>query len=156
MVQVNLADFPAGPLGRTDPFGAEAGRIAAATQGHDLGDWEWSFPFYLFHNRADNDPFRWLVTRPDGFEVPPGIDLTAYASRPDGRVDYVLVVGRPSALAATLASPGWMSLRDELALGYGLVAVSTNGLVEAWERRDPSVADAGAAQRSGADAPVCR
>jgi hypothetical protein len=155
MVQANLADFPAGALGRTDPFGAEAGRIAAATHGHDLGDWEWSFPFSVVHNRADNDPFRWLVNSPDGFEVPPGIDVRAFATRPDGRAEYVLVVGRPSATPATLASPGWTSLRDELAVDYRLVALSTNGLVEAWEWRDPTLAEAGAAQRSSGGGPVC-
>ncbi len=91
MIQVNLITLPAGPLGRTDPFKSEAGRIAAATGGHDIGNFEGHFPFFVFRNLPENDPYTWLLTTPAGFEVPPGVDLTAYATRPDGTVDYVRV-----------------------------------------------------------------
>ena len=155
MIQVNLATLPAGPLGRTDPFKSEAGRIAAATGGHDIGNFEGHFPFFVFRNLPDNDPYTWLLTSPDGFEVPPGVDLTGYASRPNGTVDYVLVFGRPMAAAETLASPGWVLLRDQLDAGYRPVARSASGIVEAWERLDPTLGAAVAARRLATGAPAC-
>ena len=75
LFQADLADLPAGPLARTDPFGDEAGRVAAATRGHDLSNWEGSFPFFPYHDRPDNDPFIWLATDRNGFEVPPAVDI---------------------------------------------------------------------------------
>lgn len=148
MFQASLAQLPAGPLGRTDPFGDEAGRVASATGGHDLGNWEAHFPFFLYRNLPDSDPFRWLITSPDGFGVPPQVDIEAFASRPDGTVDYVLVMGRPLATSETLSSPGWMSLDGELGDGYARAAVSESGLVEVWERNDPALQSAGAARRA--------
>ncbi|GEM_PF-798293 len=153
MIQVNLARLPSGSLGRTDPFLAEAGRIAAATRGHDIGNFEGTFPFSLFQNRAENDPSLWLLTRPDGFAVPPGVDLDGFRARPDGVVDYVLVVARARASVDVLAGPGWDLLRGQLGAGYRRVAVSPGGLVEAWERTDPALVNAGAARRSANNCP---
>ena len=131
------------------------GRIAAATSGHDLSNWEGHFPFYLYRNRPDNDPFRWLLSHPDGFNVPPAVDLDAFRRRPDGEIDYVIVMGRPLASAETLSSAGWTSLRGQLESRYGRVAVSASGLVEAWERLDPTLVTAGLARRSATDATAC-
>lgn len=158
MIQVNAASPPRpGSLARTDPFTEETGRIAAATHGHDLGNFEGSFPFFLFRNRPANDPFRWLVTSPDAFEsVPPGVDLAAFGTRPDGTVDYVLVLGRPDATPETLAAPGWISLNGELNARYRRVAASASGLVEAWERVDVTLASAGDARRAATDASACQ
>lgn len=155
MIQVNLSRLPAGSLARTDPFSDEAGRIAAATRGHDLGSFEGVFPFFVFRNRPDNDPYRWLVTNPNGFLVPPGLNLDAYRARPDGTVDYVIVVGRPDATAETLTSPGWVLLRDQLSRGYRRVALSSGALAEAWERVDGALAGAGNARRAAAGTSSC-
>ena len=155
LIQVNLALPAAGPLARTDPGGAETGRIAAATRGHDLSGWEGHFPFYLYRNRPENDPFLWLLTDPDGFNVPPGVDVEAFRRRPDGEVDYVIVMGRPDATPETLASAGWASLRAQLESSYDRVAVSASGHVEAWERRDPTLADEGLSRRSATNAMAC-
>jgi hypothetical protein len=155
MIQVNLSRLPAGTLARTDPFSDEAGRVAAATRGHDLGSFEGTFPFFVFRNRPDNDPYRWLVTNPSGFLVPPAVDLDAYRGRPYGTVDYVIVVGRPTATAETLASPGWAILRDQLSREYRRVGASADGLAEGWERLDPALSDAGAARRAAAHTSSC-
>jgi hypothetical protein len=155
LVQANLADLPAGPLGRTDPFGSEAGRVSAPTRGHDLGNWEGSFPFFLYRNRPDNDTFRWLLTNERGLEVPPGLDIEAYERRPDGRVDYVLVVGREAADDATLASRGWTSLLNELQSSYRRVAASSHGLVEVWELQEAALQTSGDAQRATTVAGTC-
>jgi len=155
LFQADLADLPTGPLRRTDPFGDEAGRVAAATRGHDLGNWEGTFPFFLYGNRLENDPFRWLLRNRDGLEVPPDVDIQAYRRRPYGTVDYVLVVGRRLATADTLASPGWASLRAELDREYRRVAASTSGLVEVWERRDPRLQRDGDARRDMAGRSAC-
>lgn len=93
------------------------------------------------------------MTRPDGFGVPPGMDLDRFRARPDGRVDYVLVVARRQAAPEALAAPGWTLLRGQLDSGYRLVAVSRGGLVEAWERRDPALANAGGARHSANGCP---
>ncbi len=155
MVQVNLAPYPSGSLARTHPFIHETGRIAA-TQGHDLGSFEGWTPFYLFHNRADNDPSRFLLTNASGLDsIPPGIDLRAYALRPYGQVDYVIVFGRPEATAATLASAAWSTLSGELASDYRLAAVSTGGLVRVYEQTGTGVAAAGAARRAATTAAMC-
>jgi hypothetical protein len=150
MIQVNLALLPAGSLARTDPFTSETGRIAAATQSHDITHFEGALPFFVFRNRPTNDPYRWLFTRPV-YRLPPGVDLAAFGTRPAGIVDYVLVVGRQNATPGTLAAPGWTSLRDELNVGYRRVAVSAHGLVEAWERVDATLASAGDGRRSTID-----
>lgn len=156
LVQVNLSRVPSGSLSRTDPFTEETGRLAALTRGHDLGNFEGSFQFSLFRNLSTNDPFTYLATREGGFEsVPPGVDLDAFASRPDGRVDYVVVVGRPSATLDTLTSPEWSRLSAQLARGYRLVATSSTGLIELYERMGTTVAEAGASRRAATGAADC-
>jgi hypothetical protein len=156
MIQVNLAGYSYGSLARSDDLTHEAGRIAAVTRGHDLGSFEGLFPFFLFHNRADNDPFRYMVTDALGFEsVPPGVDLPAYALRPYGEVDYVIVRGRPEATADTLASPAWSTLSGELASDYRLAAMSSSGLVSVYERTGTPAAAAGASRRAATSAEVC-
>ena len=135
MVQVNLSLPASGSLARTDPFTEETGRLSALTRGHDLGNFEGSFPFFLFKNRPENDPFVYLATSPTGFEyLPPSIDLDAYARRPGGLVDQVIVFGRPDADAATLASAEWELVSRQLTAGYRLAAVSSGGLVEVYVR----------------------
>lgn len=57
--------------------------------------------------------------------------------------------------AATLASPGWVLLRNQLEAGYRQVARSATGIVEAWERLDPTLGAAGAARRSATGSTVC-
>jgi hypothetical protein len=156
MIQINLARYPSGSLARTDPFTEETGRIAALTHGHDLGNFEGSFPFSLFRNRADNDPFRYLLTTADGFEsVPPSVDLQAYTTRPGGEVDYVIVFGTSAAAASTLASTAWSTLSAQLADGYRLVAGSSGGLATVYERTGSPAAAAGAALRAATSAPAC-
>lgn len=90
---------------------------------------------------------------PRRFRGAPGVDLDRFRARPDGSVDYVLVVGRRQAAPEALAAPGWTLLRGQLDAGYRLVAVSRAGLVEAWERTDPFLANAGAARRSANSCP---
>jgi len=155
MIQVNLSRLPAGALARTDPFADEAGRVAAATHGHDLGSFEGAFGFFLFRNRPDNDAQRWLLTNPRGFLVPPAVNLDAYRARPYGTVDYVIVVGRPGATQGTLMSPGWVLLQDQLRREYRRIALSSGALVEAWERVDGAVAAAGNARRGAAGTSTC-
>jgi hypothetical protein len=134
LVQVNAARVGSGSLGRTDPFTEETGRLAALTEGHDLGNFEGSFPFFLFRNRADNDPFTYLATSPVGFEeVPPAVDFDTFATRPHGTIDYVVVFGRADAVAATLASPSWTRLAAELATGYRLAARTPDDMVELYQ-----------------------
>jgi hypothetical protein len=154
MIQVNLSLVPRGSLALTDPFTSETGRIAAATQGHDLGNFEGAFPFFLIENHAVNNPYVWLLTRGDGFYLPPpGVDLDRYRTRPEGVVDYVFVVGRPRATLQTLAASDWTNLDRELESGYRRVEVSSSGLVEEWERNDPTLDAAGERRREVA--PAC-
>jgi hypothetical protein len=97
-----------------------------------------------------------MVTDALGFEsVPPGVDLPAYALRPYGEVDYVIVRGRPEATADTLASPAWSTLSGELASDYRLAAMSSSGLVSVYERTGTPAAAAGASRRAATSAEVC-
>jgi hypothetical protein len=159
MAQVNLAYYHPGSLSRTDPFTAEAGRIAAETQGHDLGSFEGLFPYFLFANRPDNDPFTYLATLTHGWEdfqhAPPHISLEAYGRRPDGVVDYLVVFGRPMATQVVLASHEWVDLSAELDDGYRLAARTTDDLVEVYERLGSEIADTGAAMRAADTDAVC-
>jgi hypothetical protein len=156
MIQVDLGSYPAGPLRRFNAFSHETGRIAAVTQGHDLGSFEGFFPFFLFHNRLENDPFQYLNTQPGLFNaIPPEANLRAYALRPYGEVDYVIVFGRPEATASTLTSPAWSTLSGELASDYRLIAVSSGRLVSVYERTATQAASAGAARRAATGSAVC-
>ncbi len=156
MIQVNLSRYPSGSLARAEDFTHEASRIAAVTRGHDLGSFEGLFPFFLFHNRVENDPFRYIVTSAYGFEeVPPGVDLRAYALRPHGEVDYVIVFGQPQATAATLASPAWSTLSGELVADFRLVAVSSRGLARVYEATGTQAAAAGTTRRAATSDAVC-
>jgi hypothetical protein len=160
MVQVNLAYFPSGSLSRTDPFTAETGRLSAVTRGHDLGNFEGLFPFFLFTNRPQNDPYLYLANNGHGFEdfqdVPPHISIASYARRPVGVVDYVIVFGRSMATPATLDSPAWSALAGELANGYRVVARTDDDLVEVYERAGSAITRAGDARRAATDDVACQ
>ncbi len=157
MVQVNLSLPIAGSLARWDPFTEETGRLSALTYGHDLGNFEGSFPFFLFQNRPENDPFVYLATSATGFEdVPPGVDLDAYARRPGGLVDYVIVFGRPDAEAGTLASADWKRLAAQIASGYRQAAVSAGGMVELYIRTDYAVGGGLTVSGTARGNPACR
>jgi hypothetical protein len=138
------------PSWRLDPLSDEAARVAAETNGIDLGNVEWSVPYYLLRFRASRDPYRWLPNPPGAIEqIPPSFDLAGYERGTGGRIDYVLVAGRGHASRDVLASKQWRHLRMQLGQMYQLVYMSPRGWVEVWERRIPGVQTAGSKARRG-------
>lgn len=154
MIQVNLGRVESGPAGRTDPLTADTGRITAINRGWDLGNIGAALAFFPLRNRPETDPYRYLVIPGGSIEgIPPAIDPAGYRARTPGTVDYVLVYGRALASPETLRSAGWTALDGQLDAGYELVATSSDGLLEAWESRDPDVsARAAQSRRAAGDA----
>ncbi len=143
------------PAWRVQPLADEAGRVAAATHGIDLGNDEWSVPYYLLRFKGDRDPYQWIPNPPGAIEqIPPDFNLLRYERRTGGQVDYVLVTGRSRAPAKILASPQWRSLHGQLMRMYRKVYTSPAGWVEVWERREPALDRAGEKTRAAADCDV--
>jgi hypothetical protein len=133
------------------PLSEEASRVAAATGGIDLGNVEWSVPYYLLRFKSARDPYRWIPNPPGAVEqVPPNFDLARFERRTGGRVDYVLVTGRAHATAGVLESADWKRLHGQLERMYREVYTSPDGWVDVWERREPRLERAGQAVRASA------
>ena len=133
----------------------EASRVAAATHGIDLGNTEWSVPYYLLRFQPKRDPYQWIPTPPGAIEqIPPDFDLQRYEQRTGGQVDYVLVTGRSRAPAAILKSADWRSLHSQLERMYRKVYTSPDGWVDVWERRDPRLERAGQEARAAGNCDV--
>ena len=143
------------PAWRLQPLADETSRVAAATHGIDLGNTEWSVPYYLLRFQPNNDPYRWIPSPPGAIEqIPPDFDLPGYEQRTGGQVDYVLVTGRSRAPAKILESADWRSLHSQLETMYREVYTSPGGWVDVWERRDPRLERAGQEARVGTDCDV--
>lgn len=144
VAQANLSRTRPGPLVRTDPLVTEVGRVAALTRGHDLGNIDFIADVFPLRYRAEVDPNLHLaIDRQPIEDVPPAFDPLGYEQRTAGRVDYILVVGRPDAAPEILASASWRALETQLDEGYRLVATSQLG-VEVHERWDrPTVVPTG-------------
>jgi hypothetical protein len=149
LIQANLAEIESGPLGRISPLIHDTGRLSAATHGHDLGSITSAVPLFPLQNRAVNDPFRYLITAPNGeYAIPPGIDPLGYETATGETVDYIVLLGRDLATPEVLGSTAWADLDRQLAEGYRRVAVSPMGTVELFERDLPAIAAAGDAHRA--------
>jgi hypothetical protein len=148
MIQATLA-LPHIETGRIDPLSGETSRVAAETAGLDLGNVEWSVPYYVLRFREDRDPYNKIPRIPGAIEaIPPSFDLRGYEKRTGGRVDYVLVTGRRFATSEVVHSPEWRDLRAQLGAMYRVVHRSPGGWVETWERRVPEVEEAGSRRRA--------
>lgn len=133
---------------RSNPLQHESSRLAAETDGLDLGNISFSVPYYLLRFVDRLDPTRWIPTPPGAMEtVPPSFGLAKYEQKTGGRVDYLIVTGHSRATPDVLASPKWRNLRAELGTLYHLVYRSPARWVEIWERRVPEVEARGAARR---------
>ena len=132
MVQVNLGRDSAGPK-----LVAETGRLTAAADGWDLGTIGAALPFFQLRNRAEIDPYRYLT--PDGSieGTPPTIDPRGYETATSGRVDHVLVAGRPVAEPETLTAASWQALERQLRDDFELLVTSSDGYFELYGRRGP-------------------
>lgn len=116
-----------------DPLRHQSSRLAVLVGGVDAGHYEAVYDYFPVRFRPDRDVRRLLdpTLRQLG-TVPPSVDLAAA----QGRLDVVLVVGRPQAHPAVRASPVTRRVLRELEAGYRRVAVSApSGLVEVWQRR---------------------
>ncbi len=148
MVQVNLGRVSAG---RTDPLTADTGRLASLRGGWDIGNIGAALPFFALRNRPETDPYRYLVLPGGSIErIPPAIDPAGYRASTPGKVDYVLVYGRPLATSETLMSASWQSLGAQLDADYAPVATSPDSMLEVYESRADPLASAGAAARARA------
>ncbi len=154
MVQVNLAEVIPGSADRTGFLIHETGRLAAATRGLDVGSPAWEVPFYLLQFDPRFDAAGSLI--PAGAtvrDIPPRIDPARYERATRGRLDYVLVFGRPLATSAVVQSRAWRTFAGELGRSFRRVAVSPRGLVEVWEHA--SVAARGESRRASAPDGAC-
>lgn len=147
MIQVNLGRVAGG----ISPFVADTGRLVSLRGGWDIGNIGAALPFFPLRNRPETDPYRYLVLPGGSIErIPPTIDPAGYNASTPGRVDYVLVYGRPLATGQTLTSASWQALSTQLDADYVLVATSHDSMLEVYESRDDPLASAGAAARAGA------
>jgi hypothetical protein len=133
VVQVNLGRDPVGGSLLT----AETGRLTAAANGWDLGTIGAALPFFQLRNRPETDPYRYLT--PDGSieGTPPRIDPRAYQAATPGRVDYLIVAGRPVAEQQVLSAPSWLALDRQIEADFALVATSSDGYFELYGQRGP-------------------
>ena len=135
IVQGNLAYVSFGSGAVLDPHTAEAGRIAAARDGLDLGNIDWDVPFWLQRFRADTNPYTHLIPAGSFVEdVPPPFDFASFEDVAGQPIDYVLLWGRPEMTAETRRSRTWQRVDGELRREYGLAARSPLGLWEIWSR----------------------
>ena len=154
MAQVNLAQVVAGSADRARFLTHETGRVSAATRGLDLGSPSWEVPFYLLRFDPRFAAAGSLIpARATMLAVPPRIDPARYERATRGRLDYVLLFGRPLATPAVLQSQRWRTFEGELMRRYRRVAVSPRGLMEVWEH--PGVAARGASRRAAAPGGAC-
>ena len=135
VVQVNLGRELAGPNDRSAHLDAEAGRLTAAADGWDLGNIGAALPFFQLRNLAETDPYRHLT--PDGSieGTPPTIDPRAYEAATPGRVDYLLVAGRPFAEPEVLRAASWLALEGQLDEDFAHIATSSDGYFELYGHR---------------------
>ena len=138
VVQGNLAQVSFGSAGRIrGALMAEAGRVAAARDGLDLGNIDWALPFALQRFRPHMDPRVHLVTRPGVSveAVPPPFDLRAYERVTGEPVDYILLWGRPMMTRETRASSSWQRFDRSLHARHHLSVRSPDGWWELWTSR---------------------
>ena len=135
IVQGNLAYVSFGPGAVLDPHTSEAGRIAAARDGLDLGNIDWDVPFWLQRFRAAKNPPRHLVTE-DRFveDVPPPFDFASFEQSVGEPIDYILLWGRHEMTTETRRSAAWREVDRELRERYGLAVRSPLGWWELWSR----------------------
>ena len=96
-----------------------------------------ALPFFQLRNRPETDPYRYLT--PDGSieGTPPRIDPRAYQAATPGRVDYLIVAGRPVAEQQVLSAPSWLALDRQIEADFALVATSSDGYFELYGQRGP-------------------
>jgi hypothetical protein len=149
IVQGNLAYVPRGSS-PFDPHSGEAGRLAVARDGIDLGNLDWDPPFSLQRFRDETSAYKHLVRPGAGFEdVPPPFDFDNYERTTGTRVDFVLLWGRPDMTAEVATSQAFRRFDRDFEAKYRFVARSPESWWELWKRRgtervrhDCGVADA--------------
>jgi hypothetical protein len=141
--QVNVGLVPLASR-RTDPLTQEVGRLAAATDGWDLGNVESAVGIFPLRNLPAVDPYRFLRS-PGGLPetVEPVIDPLGYEEQTGETVDYVLVFGRPTMSTEVERSSPWIALSGQLDAGYEHVLIADDGWLEVWERVGSSAAERG-------------
>jgi hypothetical protein len=132
IVQANLADVSFGDARRINTLASEAGRLAVAREGLDLGNEEWGVPFSLQRFRPSASPFRHLFF-PQRYiwEVPPPLDFRAF-ERTGNSVDYVLLHGRADMSDDTRRSDAFRRFDRSLRRRYRRSATSRRGQWELW------------------------
>ena len=150
--QVNVGLVPLASR-RTDPLTQEVGRLAAATDGWDLGNVESAVGIFPLRNLSAVDPFRFLRSGGGLPEtVDPAIDPLGYERRTGESVDYVLVFGRPTMSTEVGTSSAWMALSGQLETAYRHVLTADDGWLEVWERVGSSAAERGQGIRDASTA----
>ena len=137
VVQGNLAYVGFGSAGRIrGALMAEAGRVAAARDGLNLGSIDWSLPFALQRFRTSRSPFTHLIAPGESVErVPPPFDLRAFERATGSDVDYVVLWGRSHMTAETRSSEDWRSFDRALRAHHHLAARSPLDWWEIWSTR---------------------
>lgn len=142
IVQGNLAYVPFNSS-KFDPDSAQAGRVAAARDGLDLGNGDFGVPFWVQQYRSETNPYIHLAlpgTVPG--DVPPPLDFDAFERATGRYVDYVLLWGRPEMTDETRISPSWRRFDRELRGEYSLARRSPLGWWEIWSREGRGCAEA--------------
>ena len=135
MVQGNLARVDLGPS-RSDPLTSETGKIAADTDGLDLGNADYLVAQWVQRYAHDTSPEIHLFV--PGFfvhSVPPPFKLAAYERATGAPVDYVILSGRPGMSRETAESSDWRRFNRTLEDRYRLVVRSSAAWWELWVSR---------------------
>jgi hypothetical protein len=140
-------------VGRFSQLSAEAGRLAAARDGIDLGNIDWAVPFGLVRFRKETNPYTHLVPPEKGLfwmqSAPPPLDLEGFEIQTGILVDYVILFGRLLPAGAVELQPWpwravdiraaeWASFQTVLNNRYIFIKASPLGLWELWSRRSSS------------------
>ena len=115
------------PSMKVEPFLHAAGWLAVERQVVDLSNYEAMMGVFPVDFRPELDPFRHILP-PHSIELAPArADITGYAERTPGRIDYVLVWG--------LAPGAAPQLEAQLVAGWEPVYISPAGYAELYRRR---------------------
>jgi hypothetical protein len=115
------------PSLKVEPFLHAAGWLAVERQVVDLSNYEAMMGVFPVDFRPELDPFRHILP-PHSLELAPArADITGYAERTPGRIDYVLVWG--------LAPGAAPQLEAQLVAGWEPVYVSPAGYAKLYRQR---------------------
>jgi len=113
-------------MDRSRPLGHVGARLATASRGVDMANWQYHTRAFPVRYRPTQDPFEHLVDDPSQMELePPPVDIAAWERASGAQVDYVLTIADPG---------GHPALRTQLDQHYRRVATSPRGLAVLYRR----------------------